>query len=1214
MKNIIQPLFAFFLILISSSAFAQNNSEIISITGKLLRITPKLKDIDTKSVYGSAFIKSRDEDGLIGVEDDNIVIRPNNYGSKFNGPDPLTLLPAPNTITAASATVGANFNGLGYTSVNPSDPNCAVGPNHVIQTINNSSSSYFKIWNKAGTQVQTQTLISSLTGIQGSGDPVVVYDQLANRWLLTEFGRTPSNSTFVNTLIMAISVTDDPTGSWYVYSFADNSFFVDYPKFAVWHNAYYATSNDFNTAATTYLGSSIYAFDRSKMLTGDPTATAIRTRFTDVGGRYFSMAPVCLEGTTPSSQSGLFTFYQDDQFTSNPSDVDSLFIFEFTPNFTTPASSVVSAFTKMVATPFDSQVCTATRGQCISQQGSAVAVEDLTGRLMHKIIYRNFGSYEAIVTNITVDASGAGKAGIRWWELRRPAAIWTIYQEGTYSPDANHRWLGAICMDALGNIGLAYNVSGTTAFPSIRFTGRNPCDPLGTMSLPETVIINGTVANGSTRYGDYGSLTIDPSTNRDFWMTAQYNAASTWSTRVATFSLNNCSPLPKLRFDSSMKTYREADATTNLTTCQKYKDYVVNVVIDAAPTQPAIITFSTSGTATNGSGRDYTISPSSVTLDAANLTRAVTIRVFDDDAVEGNESFSISYSINNGGGDAAADVYNQTCLVNIIDNDAVPVVSRTLAQTWGAANVGTLTSGPFSGLSFTDKRLQNLYLASDLITAGFTAGNITEFAWNFNSAAVATYNNLSLNIGFTTATSMATGFVSPAPTFTSIFSGNFTTPGATGWYNFILPTPVAWNGTDNIVIQSCWDNTATSSDISLVGSTPSAVAYSALERVNTTGAGTTVCASAATSTSASRPDLRLKMISPVNAVATNTSKTANLGPNEDVYFYDVNGKILARIKNLTAFDYGCTQIQVDRSGTSSAQFWNNNTANYLASKSFKVIPTNNTATGNYQITLYYTAAEVSGWQTATGQAWSNAQMIKVSNGFYIPDVTPATPHIADVSIKVPITDTYGTDFTITGNFNTTGFSGFGVGVPSAPLPITMLYFNGYKKDDYGILEWKTTSEFNNKGFEIEKSYDGISFFKIGFVNGAGTSSTEQTYTFTDNTKLIKVQHYRLKQVDINAKITYSNVVSLKSDNVNTDLISVTNPFSNKINMIFTRPLSQKLIIELYDALGKKVFITIKEPGNFSVVDFSVDKNITAGTYILKVTSGEAQFVRKLVKL
>ena len=1027
MKKLIPPLIISALFLfVNSKTYAQSNPVISTVTGTLVRVTPKLADLD-KYPTGLVLKPQRDEDGLIGMDDDNILIRSINYGSKDSGADKALQPASANIITTASATIGTNIVGLPYTFVNPSDPNCAVGPNHVIQTINNSSSSYFEIWNKAGTVAQAQLLISSLTGVQGSGDPVVLYDQLANRWVLTEFGKTGAVS-FINTLIVAVSVSDDPTGSWYIYSFVDNTFFVDYPKFSVWHNAYYATSNDFNTAGTAYLGSSIYAFDRTKMLAGNATATAIRSRLVDAGGRYFSMGPVCLEGTTPSTQSGLFAFFQDNQFTSDPLDVDSIFMFEFTPDFVTPGSSVISAFTKLVPTNFDSEVCTATRGQCVSQQGSAVAVEDLAGRIMHKLIYRNFGTYEAIVCNTTVDASGAGRAGIRWWELRRPGGNWGIYQEGTWSPDANHRWLGAICIDAIGNIGLMYNVSGATAFPSIRFTGRNPGDALGTMSLPEQTIIAGTVANSSTRYGDYGTLCLDPSTGRDFWLTAQYNTATTWSTRVATFKINNSTATPKIRFENASLALREVDANI-VSGCVKYKDYTVNVVIESAPSANATVTFSTSGAANNG--LDYTISPASVVLSSGTLIQPVTIRVFDDAAVEGNESFTISYTINNGGGDAAADVYNQSCLVNIVDNDAAAVDSRIVNQTWGSANVNSITSGPFNGSAITDKRIQNLYLASDLLAAGFSAGNITDFAWFINLATVATFNNLSIKIGFTGATTL-TAF-DPA-TLSSIFSGNFTTPGTTGWYNFTLPTPVNWLGTNNIIIETCFDNSVATSDVQVIGTTVAGYTPTQLFRQNAAG---NVCATAANASNTARPDIRLKMTIPVNGIATalNTSKTAYLGPNDDVYFYDGTGNIIARVKNLTAFDYGCTQIIIDRAGSSSVQFWNNTTTNYLLSKTCKVIPTNNTASGSYQITLYYTAAEVAGWEAATGRTWAGSamQVAKVSNGSFIPDITPAAPHTADVSLVTGTKGTFGSNFTILGDFSSTGFSGFGVGVPGNAL-------------------------------------------------------------------------------------------------------------------------------------------------------------------------------------
>lgn len=512
---------------------AQNNSGINSVTGKLIRITPKLGDID-KSMKGPIFNKTRDINGIIGFDDESVQIHKLYPSTITNSTDRALqtngiATPLTNTL---SSTILSNFDGLGFTNVAPSDNSMAAGPGHIIQMINNSTSSYFEIWNKTGTQLQSKTLLSSLTGITGVGDPVVIYDQLADRFILTEFGKSAGVTTYPNTLLMAISVTADPTGSWKIYSFPNSGFFADYPKFSVWQNAYYATTNDFNTTGTAYLGSSVYAFDRAAMLAGAATATVVSKRFTDSADRYYSMEPVCVEGTVTSTQSGLFAFLQDDAWTSDPADADSIFVMEFTPDFVTPSASVFGVPTAMMSTlPYNTNV------PDLKQQGSSQTIQALSERLMFKVIYRNFGDHESIVCNTTVNV-GANRAGIRWWELRRPGGNWGIYQEGTFAPstDANNRFMGAVSINATGSIGLLYNVTGTTAFPSLWFTARSGCDPLGTMSLPETVIINGTAANANNRYGDYNSLTNDPA-DGSFWGTGQYNVSGAWSTRIVNLSL-----------------------------------------------------------------------------------------------------------------------------------------------------------------------------------------------------------------------------------------------------------------------------------------------------------------------------------------------------------------------------------------------------------------------------------------------------------------------------------------------------------------------------------------------------------------------------------------------------------------------------------------------------------------------------------------------------
>ncbi|MBK9939304.1 MAG: hypothetical protein IPP02_13165 [Chitinophagaceae bacterium] len=329
------------LLLLVLFSHAQNPPE-ITTTRAVFKKTKPLRDI-IKNGGSTQTVITRDLNGLVGTVKKTAIIHPFEEQDRPAIVDPvLQAPPGSERIEAASATVSPNFNGLPFTSVAPADPVSVTGPNHVIQMINNSSSSLVRIVDKTGVAVIPDFVFSTITGVTGAGDPIVQYDAVANRWILNEFGRTPTGSTYINTLIYAISATPDPTGAWYIYSFVDN-FFVDYQKVAVWHNAYYATSNDFNTAGTAYLGSSIYAYEKAKMLVGDPSAVCIRVRMTDPGGRYFSMAPVTQEGTSASTLSGQFAFYQNDVYTSDPSDVDSLFTFTFTPNFITPASSVISA-------------------------------------------------------------------------------------------------------------------------------------------------------------------------------------------------------------------------------------------------------------------------------------------------------------------------------------------------------------------------------------------------------------------------------------------------------------------------------------------------------------------------------------------------------------------------------------------------------------------------------------------------------------------------------------------------------------------------------------------------------------------------------------------------------------------------------------------------------------------------------------------------------
>lgn len=510
-----------------------SNPEVI--TGHLTRITKPLRDF--KAADELPFVKVRDLDGIVGKDEEFEEGSNTNFGSDIARDAALQTLYKNAPHLTPNNAITSNFAGIGYQPLNPPDPTLCVGPNHIIQMINGSSGALLQVYNKTGGVLVATKFLDAITGKGGLGDPIALYDQLADRFVLTEFNNKAETGT--EGLTFAVSQTNDPTGAWYVYFFSTGTTFPDYPKFSVWPDAYYATTNDFANAVS-YSGSSVYAFDRTKMLAGNTTATMQRIVL-GTTNKHFSMSPVCLEGTTlpPLGTGGLIAYMNDNTWSGSAT--DSIGLFEFKVNFTTPSLSTVVAKSSLAVTAYKSDICTATRGQCINQPGTTVKVEALHQKVMNQPIYRNFGTYEGIVLSHVVD-KGTNIAGVRWYELKKTTGNWGINQQSTYAPDNTHRWLPAICYDAAGNIGLAYNVSAsTTTFPGARYTGRKSCDPLNTMTYAESVIIAGTAANSSTRYGDYNQLVCDPD-GVHFWFTCEWNAASTWSTRIASFTLDNCTP------------------------------------------------------------------------------------------------------------------------------------------------------------------------------------------------------------------------------------------------------------------------------------------------------------------------------------------------------------------------------------------------------------------------------------------------------------------------------------------------------------------------------------------------------------------------------------------------------------------------------------------------------------------------------------------------
>jgi hypothetical protein len=436
----------------------------------------------------------------------------------------------------------------------PPDPNGDVGPNHYVALANTDLAIYDKTGALLFGPVNMNTLWAGFGGpcqTENAGDPVALHDQMADRWILTQF--TDTTAPFFN--CVAVSTSPDPTGTYFRYAFPTPSF-PDYPKYGVWPDAYYISTREVNNGI---IGA--YAFDRAAVIAGNPTAQLIAFNLAiegdPAGGN--GLLPTDMDGTTlPPAGSPNYFVGTMDQGGPLGAPQDAIVIFKFHVDFATPANSTFALTDTLPVDPFDSVMpppCATTR-DCIPQPGTAVRLDHLgyRQRPTWRLAYRNFGTHESLVTNQSVEAP-AGMAGIRWYEIRSPNSSPVIFQQGTYSPGATDgifRWMGSIAMDRSGNMALGYSVSdGTSTFPGLRYTGRLSTDPPGQMPQGEGVLMNGLGSQTSAghRWGDYTSLNMDPVDDCTFWYINEYyptTSATTWRLRIGsfTFPAPQCIPVP----------------------------------------------------------------------------------------------------------------------------------------------------------------------------------------------------------------------------------------------------------------------------------------------------------------------------------------------------------------------------------------------------------------------------------------------------------------------------------------------------------------------------------------------------------------------------------------------------------------------------------------------------------------------------------------------
>ncbi len=667
---------------------------------------------------------------------------------------------------------------------------------------------------------------------------------------------------------------------------------------------------------------------------------------------------------------------------------------------------------------------------------------------------------------------------------------------------------------------------------------------------------------------------------------------------------------PEIRFITPSSSLVEENSAP--TACPRYKDYIISTGINIPPAGDAVVSYSVQAgnTAIRGVDFDFTTNGNFTTpsdqhtfLSGSIGSKNLTLRIYDDAEVEPVESFVISFNIT-GGSNAAAGLSQHSVTIN--DNDQAPSLSQNLTATFGSNN--TPLTQPFRG-QFSDSRTQMVYLASELTAAGFKAGNITALGFNvLTKASTAPYNGFTIKMKNSSTTTLAGGaFESGAVTV----YGPVDYSTVAGANNFTLTTPFFWNGTSNIIVDICYDNAAGTATDNVAGT--GGLARSHFDRIDG-AAGCSLTTGAFVFAGGGRPDISFSITTIQTPIATlvNTTSTEHLNATNDLYFYSSAGEILGRVRNQSNHNYGCTQFMIDSAGTGSSQFWNFSPENYLMQKTYRIIPTTNNTSGKYEVTFYYTKQEKEGWEAATGQSWNNIQLIKVPSAINNVSPTNAQPDGPNtVQIVVPTRGTFGTGYTLTGTFET-GFGGFGAGIPGRIN--TVLTLTGALQNNEIALTWTTSAEVNSTRFEVEKSYDGVSFRKIGIsVNASGTKYSTTTYTFADNDRA-QVNYYRVRMFHSDGLILLSNTIQVRIDNIPQSLIVLTNPFNNDVRVRFTRIPSGRLVFSLYDAGGKLVKRFNADGNNTQVIfAFGVPNVASQGIYTLDAIVGGKHYTVRLMR-
>lgn len=533
---------------------------------------------------------------------------------------------------------GLDFDGVSANGYAPPDTNGAVGTTQFVEMTNVEYAVYDKTsGNLLLGPAALHTIWSGAGGNCGNGsdggDPAVVFDKAAQRWVVSQLAGG------YGSWCMAVSQSSDATGSYYRYEFPSGGNLDDYPKIAVWPDAYYRSTNTFGNGAA-----NACAFDRALMLSGGAANEICFQQNLPT----FSLLPSDLDGSTapPSGEPNFFVELYDST---------DLGLFKFHVDFTNPANSTFTGPTLITVSSY-SEACGGF-GACIPQpSGDGTQLDSLGDRLMYRLAYRNLNGTEYLVVGHSVTAGSS--VGARWYQITDPNGTPTVAQQGTFAPDSNYRWMGSLAMDQNGDIALGYSVSSSSVHPAVRYTGRVPSDPAGSMESEASIFEGtGSQTGGLNRWGDYSSMSIDPINDCTFWYTTEYIPADgsfNWHTRIGSFKFVGCgSTTPDFYLTASppSQTINPGGSTSYSVTVNPVNGYsnTVNLSLSGCPSgatcsispssvgppyNPSTLSVSTTSSIALGT---YTIT---ITGSDGTLTHTTTVTL----VVAGVADFSISVS------------------------------------------------------------------------------------------------------------------------------------------------------------------------------------------------------------------------------------------------------------------------------------------------------------------------------------------------------------------------------------------------------------------------------------------------------------------------------------------------------------------------------------------------------------------------------------------